>query len=154
MSDRGFVDRIKHAFGVEDPEDFAPTEKQKAAVEKICREIVRRGMTLPASMLLEMSRPLNYIGAQAMHFFTPFATVLVDGRSWEDFASFVERRGSVEYLIRTIEDCEREARSAEDEAAGVDEGGSAEAVGEGDSEPGTDSGASSDESDDPSGSDV
>ena len=120
MSERRFVDRLKHAFGVEDPEDFEPTERQKAAVEKICQEIVRRGMTLPASMLLEMSRPLNYIGAQAMHFFTPFASVLVDGRSWEDFASFVERRGSVEYLIRTIEDCEAAAKAGEDGKPGGD----------------------------------
>ena len=61
---------------------------------------------MPATMLLEMSRPLNYLGAQALHFFTPFATILVDARAWETFAGFVERRGSVEYMIRLIDECE------------------------------------------------
>ena len=61
---------------------------------------------MPATMLLEMSRPLNYLGAQALHFFTPFATILVEARAWETFAGFVERRGSVEYMIRLIDECE------------------------------------------------
>ena len=126
MSDRRFIEKIKHAFAVEDPEDFAPTEKERVAAEKVCNEVVRRRMTLPASMLLEMSRPLNYLGAQALHFFTPFASVLVDGQSWEDFASFVERRGSVEYLIRTIEDCEAAAKAAAEGAAETDQAVSGE----------------------------
>ena len=122
MSDRRFIERLKHAFAVEDPDDFAPTERERLAAEKVCEEVVRRRMTMPASMLLEMSRPLNYLGAQALHFFTPFASVLVDGKSWEDFASFVERRGSVEYLIRTIEDCEAAARAGANEDQGADPG--------------------------------
>ncbi len=114
MSDRRFMDRLRHAFGVDDAESFAPTEREKAVVERICREIVRRRMTLPASMMLEMSRPLNYLGAQALHFFTPFATTLVDSQAWNDFAAFVERRGSVEYLIRRIDDFEAEASRVAD----------------------------------------
>lgn len=139
MSDRRLIDRIKHAFAVEDPEDFEPTERERLAAEKICEEVVRRRMTLPASMLLEMSRPLNYLGAQALHFFTPFASVLVDGRSWEDFAAFVERRGSVEYLIRTIEDSEAAAKAKKD-APGPDEvpgtESKADPAGESEAEPG------------------
>lgn len=138
MTGRRFIDRIKHAFAVEDPEDFEPTERERLAAEKICEEVVRRRMTLPASMLLEMSRPLNYLGAQALHFFTPFASVLVDGRSWEDFAAFVERRGSVEYLIRTIEDSEAAAKARKDalEPGEISEtGAKAEPAGESDAEP-------------------
>ena len=115
MSDRPFIDRLRHAFGVDDADSFSPPEREKAVVEKICREVVRRRMTLPASMLLEMSRPLNYLGAQALHFFTPFATTLVDAQAWNDFAAFVERRGSVEYLIRKIDDFEAEASREADE---------------------------------------
>lgn len=120
MSDHRFIDRLRHAFGVDDAESFAPTDREKAVVEKICREVVRRRMTLPASMLLEMSRPLNYLGAQALHFFTPFASILVDAQAWNDFAAFVERRGSVEYLIRTIDDCEAEFARGEAEAGESD----------------------------------
>lgn len=137
MSRRRMIERLKHAFAVEDAEDFSPTERERIAAAKICAEVVRRRMTLPATMLLEMSRPLNYLGAQALHFFTPFASVLVDAKSWEDFASFVERRGSVEYLIRTIEDAEAAAKSG-------DKGG--EGTG-GEDFPSSDRGTGSDDSD-------
>ena len=111
MTRRSMKDRLRHAFAVEDPADFTPTEKERSAVEHICREVVRRRMTTPALMLLEMSRPLNYLGAQALHFFSPFASVLVDPGAWETFAAFLERRGSVEYLCREIERLERAASS-------------------------------------------
>ena len=105
MSERkSIVDRIRHAFAIEDAADFEPTPREAAAAEKVCREVVRRRMTVPAVMLLEMSRPLNYLGAQALHFFQPFGTVLIEPGAWETFANFLERRGSVEYLARLIED--------------------------------------------------
>lgn len=103
---KSIADRIRHAFAIEDAASFEPTEREAAAAEKVCREIVRRRMTVPAVMLLEMSRPLNYLGAQALHFFQPFGTVLIEPGSWETFANFLERRGSVEYLARLIEDVE------------------------------------------------
>lgn len=104
MTDRGWKAKLRHAFAVEDPEAFEPTDREREIVQRICREIVRRRMTTPALMLLEMSRPLNYLGAQALHFFQPFASVLVDPRAWEEFAALVEKRGSVEFVCRTIED--------------------------------------------------
>ncbi|MDG1361171.1 MAG: hypothetical protein P8J88_09495 [Phycisphaerales bacterium] len=122
MSERkSIVDRIRHAFAIEDAADFEPTPREAAAAEKVCREVVRRRMTVPAVMLLEMSRPLNYLGAQALHFFQPFGTVLIEPGAWETFANFLERRGSVEYLARLIEDAEA-AEAAE--AATDEDGGS------------------------------
>lgn len=124
MSGRKSIkDRIRHAFAIEDAADFEPTEREAAAAEKVCREVVRRRMTVPAVMLLEMSRPLNYLGAQALHFFQPFGTVLIEPGSWETFANFLERRGSVEYLARLIEDVEAERVDAEtaDASAPADE---------------------------------
>ncbi len=109
---RSIADRIRHAFAIEDAADFEPTDREAAAAEKVCREVVRRRMTVPAVMLLEMSRPLNYLGAQALHFFQPFGTVLIEPGSWETFANFLERRGSVEYLARLIEDAEAEHAEA------------------------------------------
>ncbi len=104
MSRRRLIDRLRHAFAVEDPDAFTPTDREREIAVRVCREIVRRRMTTPAIMLLEMSRPLNFLGAQALHFFKPFGSVFVDAGSWETFAAFVERRGSVEFLCRTLED--------------------------------------------------
>jgi hypothetical protein len=81
-------------------------------------------------MLLEMSRPLNYLGAQALHFFQPFGTVLIEPGSWETFANFLERRGSVEYLARLIEDVEAERVDAEKADASVPADESATSGGE------------------------
>ena len=130
MSERkSIVDRIRHAFAIEDAADFEPTPREAAAAEKVCREIVRRRMTVPAVMLLEMSRPLNYLGAQALHFFQPFGTVLIEPGAWETFANFLERRGSVEYLARLIEDAEA-AEAATDEDGGADPSEAGESIGE------------------------
>ena len=112
---RGFLDTLRHAFKVEESGVATPDDATAEVVEKICREIARREMTVPALMLLEMSRPLNFIGAQALHFFQPFGTVLVDPGAWDRFATFLEKRGSVEYLIQRIEDAKREAPEDSDE---------------------------------------
>lgn len=103
MSGEGWRDRWRHAFAVDDPDAFEPTEREREVATRVCREVVRRRMTTPALMFLEMSRPLNYVGAQVLHFFRPFGGVLVDPGAWDDFAAFVERRGSIEFLCRQLE---------------------------------------------------
>ena len=151
MSERkSIVDRIRHAFAIEDAADFEPTPREAAAAEKVCREVVRRRMTVPAVMLLEMSRPLNYLGAQALHFFQPFGTVLIEPGAWETFANFLERRGSVEYLARLIEDAEAEAAAADEDGGAVPSAAS-ETIAEDESAasgPGADDSASTDASPD------
>lgn len=107
---------LKHAFAVDPPGPAEPTPEQQPAVEKVCREIVRRHMTTPALVFLEMSRPLNYVGSQALHFFQPVISVLTDSAGPKHFAEFLERRGSIEYICRRIEDLEAEATAKENTA--------------------------------------
>ena len=110
---RGFKARLKNAFAVDSKEAVKVDEHTEQIIDRICREVVRRQMVVPALMLLEISRPLNYLGSQALHFFQPFASVLVDSRSWERFAVFLEQRGSVEFLIRRLEDLDAGEASSE-----------------------------------------
>ena len=100
---------LKHAFAVDKPGPAEPTPAQRPAVERVCREIVRRRLSTPALFALEMVRPLNYVGAQAMHVFAPFVSVLTESRWHREFASFLEHRGSIEFICRRIEDLEAEA---------------------------------------------
>ena len=95
---------FKHAFAVNAAADAEPTDRQRAVVDRLCREVVRRRMAEPALWMLTMSRPLNYITSQAMHFFAPIATVLFDAADYNCFATFLERRDSVDILCRTLED--------------------------------------------------
>lgn len=94
---------LANAFAIERPEDFAPTAEQQEIADQICREIVRRDMVTLAILSLETCRPLNYVGAQAIHFFSPFLSFLVDPRSQKLFAQFLEKRGSIEWMCRRLE---------------------------------------------------
>mgnify|MGYP003630908940 FL=1 len=94
---------LAHAFAVERPEDFAPTTEQRQIADRICREIIRRDMVTLAILSLETCRPLNYIGSQAIHFFSPFLSFLVDPKSQKDFADFLEKRGSIEWMCQRLE---------------------------------------------------
>jgi hypothetical protein len=97
---------LKHAFAVEPPGPAEPTPPQAEVAEKLCNEVVRRHLTTPALTFLEMSRPLNFIGAQAMHFFAPLIGALTDAEGHRHFAAFLEQRGSIDYLCRRIEELE------------------------------------------------
>lgn len=94
---------LAHAFAVERPEDFAPTEEQQQIADRICQEIIRRDMVTLAILSLETCRPLNYIGSQAIHFFAPFISFLVKPKSQKIFAAFLEQRGSIEWLCQRLE---------------------------------------------------
>ena len=100
-----------HAFAVEKPEDIDPSPPQQEIVDRLCREIVRRGLATPALMALEMSRPLNMLSASAMHLLQPIIAVVTDTRSYEQFALFLEHRGSIEYLCKRIEHHQQENSS-------------------------------------------
>jgi hypothetical protein len=102
----GLVTWLKHAFAVDPPGPAEPTERQREIIDQLCREVVRRGMTTPALMALEMSRPLNYLGAQALVFLRPFIAAVTDADGHRHLAEFLEHRGSVEYLCRRIEELE------------------------------------------------
>ena len=94
---------LKHAFAIDPPGPSQPDEAQAQLVERVCREIVRRRLTAPAMLAIEMGRPLNYLSAQVLHFFQPFLTIAGDARAYEQFTSFLEQRGSLDYIAARIE---------------------------------------------------
>ena len=94
---------LKHAFAVDAPGAAEPTERQRMIVEKICVELVRRHLTVPARLMLEMWRPLNYVSAQLLHFFQPIAAIIATTDEYEAFTKFLEQRGSIEYMSLRLE---------------------------------------------------
>ena len=100
---------LKHAFAIEPPGVAVPTEEQSSVVDWLCSQVVKRHLTTPALMSLEMARPLNFVGAQALHFLTPIIGSLTDKQSHRHLAEFLERRGSIDYLCKRIEELERTA---------------------------------------------
>ena len=99
---------LKHAFHVEGEGSMEPNELQKKALDSLCRGIIRRGLTTPAIIGVEMGRPLNFIGSQTMHFFTPLNAAFVPTKSWSAVAEFLEHRGAVDWIRNRIEELENE----------------------------------------------
>tara|TARA_B100000073_G_scaffold196783_2_gene162968 strand:- start:1490 stop:1819 length:330 start_codon:yes stop_codon:yes gene_type:complete len=95
-------ERFKHAFAIGKTEPFIPSESQKIVVEKVCREIVKRHATLPAVVMLETFRPLNYLGSQVMHFFQPIISSILTADGYLDFTTLLENRESVDYIINKL----------------------------------------------------
>ena len=107
-------DDIRNAFAVDKPGSAEPNERQAEICDVVCRAVIRRGMLVPALMALEMSRPLNFVASQALHFFHPIIAVILDGPTIEEFATFLEQRGSVEYLCQRLEHWDRVGPDAEE----------------------------------------
>lgn len=99
---------LKHAFAVEDSGPPVPSSSQSDAIDVVCREIVRRQMVLPAQMMLESSAPLHYVTGQMLRFVEPFLGVLLEPAAVKEFATFLEKRGAMEYLSRRLAELQRE----------------------------------------------
>lgn len=100
---------LKRAFSVDDgPQE--PSAEEAAVVDKVLESVVKRGLTTPAMLFLESSRPLNYIGAQALTFLGPMAEVVLPAGGYRLFTQFLERRGSIDYLCRRLQELSDERR--------------------------------------------
>ena len=67
MSKQGW----RHAFAVDPPGPAEPTVFQRPAVDWVCTQIAKRHLSTPGLIFLEMTRPLNWLSAQAMHYSKP-----------------------------------------------------------------------------------
>ena len=113
---------LNHACAVK-AESTLPSREEQLVMERICLEVVKRRMAIPALTFLEMARPLNYIGSQVMQFFHPMASAIADARDYATFAKFLERRDSIDLLAQMIEEKEAAAVRREKETIGKDSSG-------------------------------
>ncbi len=94
---------IRHAFAVGPPGPVKASVDERRLVDRLCLEIVRRGMATPALLALECSHPLNFIGSQFLLLAAPIAELIFPRRDYRTLTGFLERRGSVEYVCRRLE---------------------------------------------------
>ena len=98
--------RLRHAFSVDQAGPVEPTAEQQEAVDWFCLQVAKRRLAMPGMIALEMARPLNFIASQTMHFFSPGVWAIFRQPSYEkykNFAAFLEKRGSIDYLVDRIE---------------------------------------------------
>lgn len=114
---------LKHAFAIETADMATPSITQADTIDLVCREVIRRQMTLPAQMVLESSAPLHYLSGQLLRFAEPMLGTILDATALRDFASFLERRGAVEYICQRLEELqEKKADSSAADDVGVAKG--------------------------------
>jgi len=88
------------------------SDAQRAAVERVARFVVRYGLTVPAILALESVRPLSFVGSQFMYLLSPAVTTFLSKPDWDAMAALLEQRSGVEYVLRVIEQVDREGRTA------------------------------------------
>ena len=98
----GFRARFRYAFAME-REGQPLSLEDVALLERVADAVVRRGMAAPAVMFLESVGPMNFLGSQALHFFTPLLEVVFPQRDIEQVALLLERRDTLLRLVVMIE---------------------------------------------------
>ncbi|MFM1831380.1 MAG: hypothetical protein RLZZ558_1720 [Planctomycetota bacterium] len=99
----GWRDRLRRAFAVDPPGAVPPDPQDLPRVEALLQRIVDRGMAGPALLFLESWRPLGSLTGQGMHALTPFVGAVFDGAAWERLSAFMERRGSIPWMIERLD---------------------------------------------------
>ncbi|CAN5467190.1 hypothetical protein BH20CHL6_BH20CHL6_16580 [soil metagenome] len=91
------------------PRGFEAEQVREELVEFVAREIQLRGLTGPAMMFLEASRPYRPLGSQAMLFFDPVLRGLFGGDMAEVQRVLADDAG-IERLIERLEEMDDEGR--------------------------------------------
>lgn len=92
------------------PPKAALTEEQQAIVDEVAANIVRRRLAVPAMMFLEMSTPMNMLGASALHMASPLWRSVVPGSRIDGFAHLLEKREAIPSLLSAIDEAEERRR--------------------------------------------
>ena len=75
-------------------------------IKKLADQVVMRGMSVPAIMALEMSKPLSFLGHSSLVIFGPMLELIVDPVKMEKLQAIAADRHKIEKLIITIETIE------------------------------------------------
>ena len=75
----------------------------KVFLTRMAEEVIARRLTTPSIFFLEMMKPLNFVGSQAMIFFGPIFSAFIKPDSYYRAAEIFENRDNVEFLLKEIE---------------------------------------------------
>lgn len=83
-------------------EELTPDQEEEL-LEKASFEIRKRGLEMPAVMMLEMQKPVAGITNQAAIVFSPFLIPFFGFDNFNNFGRLLRTREGVEKLIRRLE---------------------------------------------------
>jgi hypothetical protein len=79
------------------------TQRQSELLEKLARKVVDLRAATMAIFLLEATKPLSFLGSQAMVFFQPIIQTFFEFKDYDTIQEMMEHRDNIEHLIRRIE---------------------------------------------------
>ena len=77
--------------------------KDQNIISTFAKEIVERGMSVPAIFFLESTKYISFIGSQFLVFLGPLATCFINNKTYYNLAELLEDRTNIEFLINEIE---------------------------------------------------
>lgn len=84
--------------------EAALSDDERAFLDRVADGLARRRLTTVALFFLESMKPLGFLGSQAMHVFRPIVSVvLASPDAYDRLTRILERRGSIELLLRRLE---------------------------------------------------
>ena len=78
-------------------------ENKEKILNSFAKEIVDRGIAVPAIFFLESTKYLSFMGSQFLVFLGPLMTSFINNQKYYNFASLLEDRDNIEYVIDRIE---------------------------------------------------
>ena len=77
--------------------------KDQNIISTFAKEIVERGISVPAIFFLESTKYISFIGSQFLVFLGPLATCFINNKKYYNLAELLEDRTNIEFLICEIE---------------------------------------------------
>ena len=72
-------------------------------ISNLAKEIVNRGMAVPAIFFLESTKYISFIGSQFLVFLGPIATCFINNKKYYNFAEILEKKSNINFLLNEIE---------------------------------------------------
>jgi hypothetical protein len=89
------------------------SEEQKAQlIDALAQQVVKRGLSVPAILFLELHKPFAFIGSQAGIVFSPFLAPFFGFDRVDDYTQLLSERENWERLVERIEELTEEQRAS------------------------------------------
>jgi hypothetical protein len=84
-------------------ESELPAEERDRLLQRAAEAVVRRRLEVPAVLLLELHRPLTFLGSQTLVLFTPLLGPALGAENLQKMTKLLEDRENLDRLIDRIE---------------------------------------------------
>ena len=72
-------------------------------ISDLANDIVKRGLSVPAVFFLESTKYVSFVGSQFLVFLGPIATCFINNQKYYNFATLLEKKSNIDFLINEIE---------------------------------------------------